>query len=51
MVICKDLVSQVARKQEFNQRNCVFEKLVFSLGIYFYEKDIAKVALPRYSSK
>ena len=50
-MICKDMVSQVERKQEFNQRNCVFEKLTFSLGIYFYEKDIAKVAVPRCSSK
>ena len=44
-VICKDLVSEVARKQEFDQRGCVFQKLPFPLGLIFDENNIVKLVI------
>ena len=39
-LICKGLVSRVARKQEFDERGWVFEKLPFPLGIFFDENNV-----------
>ena len=57
-VIYKDLVSRVGRKQEFDQRSCVFWKLSFPLGTFFDEKNVEKLvddneeaAIRRCSSK
>ena len=33
----------MAREQEFDQRNCVFQKLRFSLGIFFDENNVTKL--------
>ena len=41
----KDLVFRVTRKQEFDQRNCVFQKLLFSLGIFFDENNVVKLVV------
>ena len=35
----KDLVSWVARKQEFNQRNCIFSKRLFCWNIFNENKE------------
>ena len=54
----KDLASSVARNQEFYQRSCVFQKLPFRTGIFFYKSNVAKlvvdnevIAIRRCSSK
>ena len=44
-MIYKDLVSGVARKEEFDQRNIIFQKLLYTLGIYFDENNVAKLVV------
>ena len=39
----KDLVSHMPKKQEFDQSNCIFQKLQFSFQTLFYENDMAKL--------
>ena len=43
IMVYKDLVSRVAEKQEFEQRNCEFQKFLFSLGIFFNDNNVAKL--------
>ena len=43
--IYKNLVSREARKQKFDQRNCIFQKLQFPLRISFDETIMTKLAV------
>ena len=39
----KDLISWVARNQEFYQRKYVFQKFLISFGLFFDENNIEKL--------
>ena len=42
-VICRDLVSWVARNQELDLRNYVFLKFLISFALFFDEDNIVKL--------
>ena len=44
-VICRDLVSWVARNQEFDLINYIFKKFLISFASFFDEDNIVKIGI------